>query len=207
MGGGRVHGEKLSECHTGRTSKLCTGIQKAWPDGKESSTGFRSRVIPRCAWRGRSIFGRLRRRPKAAIAKLKRVSHDSTVVASDEDLLHLVETTPGAVGISTSIPSTFGDSPPRRWHAAPLTRVRHKRTLLDCRRASLEHFSRPSPEPTGTRHKLSFANQDLDIIVKQTGTVQLTPCCIPLWGKRNVTEEDSANPKLSVRQLKEPIKR
>src|SRR5438105_10679016 len=92
-------GSKLSDIPLAELSKLCKGIQKAWPDGKSFTLVIRNPESPEMRVAVQKLFGDSSGDPKAAIAKLNESHVTVKIVASDEDLLHLVETTPGAVGI------------------------------------------------------------------------------------------------------------
>ena len=92
-------GSKLSDIPLADLIKLCKGIQKAWPDGKSFTIVVRNPESPEMRVAVQKLFGDSSGNPKAAIAKLNESHVTVKIVASDEDLLHLVETTPGAVGI------------------------------------------------------------------------------------------------------------
>ena len=92
-------GSKLSDVPLADLIKLCKGIQKAWPDGKSFTIVVRNPESPEMRVAVQKLFGDSSGDPKAAIAKLNESHVTVKIVASDEDLLHVVETTPGAVGI------------------------------------------------------------------------------------------------------------
>jgi hypothetical protein len=92
-------GSKLSDIPLAELSKLCKGIQKAWPDGKSFTLVVRNPESAEMRVAVQKLFGDSSGDPKAAIAKLNESHVTVKIVASDEDLLRLVETTPGAVGI------------------------------------------------------------------------------------------------------------
>ena len=92
-------GSKLSDITLADLIKLCKGIQKAWPDGKSFTLVVRNPESPEMRVAVQKLFGDSSADSKAAIAKLNESHVTVKIVASDEDLLHLVETTPGAVGI------------------------------------------------------------------------------------------------------------
>ena len=92
-------GSKLSDIPLADLIKLCKGIQKAWPDGKSFTLVIKNPESPEMRLAVQKLFGDSSGDPKAAIAKLSESHVMVKIVASDEDLLHMVETTPGAVGI------------------------------------------------------------------------------------------------------------
>jgi len=92
-------GSKLSDIPLADLVKLCKGIQKAWPDGKSFTLVIKNPESPEMRLAVQKLFGDSSGDPKAAIAKLNESHMMVKIVASDENLLHMVETTPGAVGI------------------------------------------------------------------------------------------------------------
>jgi hypothetical protein len=92
-------GSKLSDVPLADLSKLCKGIQKAWPDGKSFTLVIKNPESPEMRVAVQKLFGDPSGDLKAAIAKLNESHVTIKIVGSDEDLLRQVETTPGAVGI------------------------------------------------------------------------------------------------------------
>jgi hypothetical protein len=92
-------GSKLSDVPLADLIKLCKGIQKAWPDGKSFTLVVKNPESPEMRVAVQKLFGDASGDFKAAIAKLNESRLTVKIVGSDEDLLHIVESTPGAVGI------------------------------------------------------------------------------------------------------------
>jgi hypothetical protein len=90
---------KLSDVPLAELVKLCKGIQKAWPDGKSFTLVVKNPESPEMRVVVQKLFGDASGDLKAAIAKLNESRLTVKIVASDEDLLRVVESTPGAVGI------------------------------------------------------------------------------------------------------------
>jgi hypothetical protein len=92
-------GSKLSDVPLADLIKLCKGIQKAWPDGKSFTLVIKNPESPEMRVAVQKLFGDPSGDPKTAIAKLNESRVTVKIVGSDEELLRLVESTPGAVGI------------------------------------------------------------------------------------------------------------
>ena len=92
-------GSKLSDVPLADLSKLCKGIQKAWPDGKSFTLVIKNPESPEMRVAVQKLFGDPSGDPKTAIAKLNESRVAVKIVSSDEELLRAVESTPGAVGI------------------------------------------------------------------------------------------------------------
>ena len=92
-------GSKLSDVPLADLSKLCKGIQKAWPDGKSFTLVIKNPESPEMRVAVQKLFGDPSGDPKTAIAKLNESRVTVKIVGSDEELLRAVESTPGAVGI------------------------------------------------------------------------------------------------------------
>ena len=92
-------GSKLSDIPLADLVKLCKGIQKAWPDGKSFTLVIKNPESPEMRVAVQKLFGDASGDFKAAIAKLNDSRAAVKIVGSDEELLHTVESTPGAVGI------------------------------------------------------------------------------------------------------------
>jgi hypothetical protein len=92
-------GSKLSDVPLADLIKLCKGIQKAWPDGKSFTLVIKNPESPEMRVAVQKLFGDPSGDSKAAIAKLNESHVTVKIVGGDEELLRLVESTPGAVGI------------------------------------------------------------------------------------------------------------
>src|SRR5258708_1190787 len=92
-------GSKLSDIPLADLVKLCKGIQKAWPDGKSFTLVIKNPESPEMRVAVQKLFGDASGDFKAAIAKLNESRVAVKIAGSDEELLHTVESTPGAVGI------------------------------------------------------------------------------------------------------------
>jgi hypothetical protein len=78
---------------------LCKGAQKNWPDGKSFTLVIKNPESPEMRVPMQKLFGDVSGDPKTAIAKVNESRLTVKIVGSDEDLLRMVESTPGAVGI------------------------------------------------------------------------------------------------------------
>ncbi len=92
-------GSKLSDIPLADLVKLCKGTQKAWPDGKSFTLVIKNPESPEMRVAVQKLFGDAGGDFKAAIAKLNESRVAVKIAGSDEELLHTVESTPGAVGI------------------------------------------------------------------------------------------------------------
>jgi hypothetical protein len=92
-------GSKLSDVPLADLVKMCKGTQKTWPDGKSFLLVLKNPEAPEMRVTLQKLFGDATGDLKAAIAKLNESRLTVKIVGSDEDLLHTVEATPGAVGI------------------------------------------------------------------------------------------------------------
>ena len=92
-------GSKLSDIPLADLVKLCKGIQKAWPDGKSFTLVIKNPESPEMRVAVQKLFGDASGDFKAAIAKLNESRVAVKIAGSDEELLRIVEATPGAVGI------------------------------------------------------------------------------------------------------------
>jgi ABC-type phosphate transport system substrate-binding protein len=90
-------GSKLADVPLADLVKLCKGTQKTWPDGKNFTLVIKDPESPEMRVAMQKLFGA--GEAKAAIAKLNESRETVKIVGSDQDLLHTVEATPGAVGI------------------------------------------------------------------------------------------------------------
>lgn len=92
-------GSKLSDVALADLAKLCKGVQKTWPDGKNFTLVIRDPESPEMRVATQKLFGAAPGDLKAVISKLNEARLTVKIVENDEDLLRTVEATPGAVGI------------------------------------------------------------------------------------------------------------
>lgn len=92
-------GSKLADVSLVELTKYCKGTAKAWPDGKSFVIVVKNPDAPEMHAALQKLFGGAGAEAKAAIAKLNESRMVVKVVDTDEDLLHMVDITPGAVGI------------------------------------------------------------------------------------------------------------
>lgn len=89
---------KLTDVTLAELTKFCKGTAKAWPDGKSFVLVVKNPDSPEMHGVLQKLFGN-RADVKVAIAKLNETRQVVRVVDSDDDLLHAVDSTPGAIGI------------------------------------------------------------------------------------------------------------
>jgi hypothetical protein len=92
-------GSKLQDVPLADLSKLCKGTQKAWPDGKSFILVMKDPEAPEMRVAVQKLLGVEPTEAKVAIAKLNEARVLVKIVANDDELLHTVEATPGAVGV------------------------------------------------------------------------------------------------------------
>jgi hypothetical protein len=92
-------GSKMSDIPLAELAKLCKGAQKNWPDGKTFTLVIKNPESPEMRLPIQKLLGDVGGDPKAVIAKVNESRQTIKIASSDEDLLHIVESTPGAVGI------------------------------------------------------------------------------------------------------------
>jgi hypothetical protein len=92
-------GSKLSDVALSDLAKYCKGTVKAWPDGKNFVIVMKNPDAPEMHVVLQKLFGGTVSDAKAAIAKLNESRQAVKIVDSDDDLLHAVDSTPGALGI------------------------------------------------------------------------------------------------------------
>ena len=92
-------GNKLNDVSLAELAKLCKGVQKTWPDGKNFTLVMKDPESPDMRVAAQKLFGASPGEVKALIAKLNEARLAVKIVENDEDLLRTVEATPGAVGI------------------------------------------------------------------------------------------------------------
>ena len=91
-------GSKLADVPLADLVKYCKGTAKAWPDGKSFVIVLKNPDSPEMRVALQKLFGSSTD-AKVAIAKLNESRQVAKIVDSDDDLLHSVDTIPGAVGI------------------------------------------------------------------------------------------------------------
>lgn len=89
---------KLADVPLTDLTKLCKGAAKAWPDGKSFVLVLKNPEAPEMRGVVLKLFGGTAE-AKTAIAKLNETRQAVKVVDSDEELLRIVDATPGAIGI------------------------------------------------------------------------------------------------------------
>lgn len=92
-------GSKLSDVPLADLAKLCKGVQKTWPDGKNFTLVMKDPESPEMRVAAQKLFGAAPGEIKALIAKLNESRVIVKIVDNDEDVLRTVEATPGAAGI------------------------------------------------------------------------------------------------------------
>lgn len=92
-------GSKLSDVSLADLAKLCKGIQKTWPDGKNFTLVMKDPESPEMHVAAQKLLGVAPGEAKAIIAKANESRVTIKIVENDEDLLRTVGATPGAVGI------------------------------------------------------------------------------------------------------------
>jgi hypothetical protein len=92
-------GNKLQEVSLAELAKLCKGTQRTWPDGRSFTLVIHDPESPEMRLPIQKLFGVAPSEMKPLIAKLNESRPFIRIVGSDEDLLRLVEATPGAVGL------------------------------------------------------------------------------------------------------------
>jgi len=90
---------KLQDVPLAELSKLCKGTQKAWPDGKSFILVMKDPETPEMRVAVQKLLGVEPSDAKLAIAKLNESRVLVKIVANDDELLHTVEATPGAIGV------------------------------------------------------------------------------------------------------------
>jgi len=92
-------GNKLQGVSTAELTKLCRGAQKTWPDGRNFTLVMHDPESPEMRGASQKLFGVPASEVKPLVTKLNGSRPVIRIVASDEDLLRMVEATPGAVGL------------------------------------------------------------------------------------------------------------
>ena len=92
-------GSKITDVPLADLSKLCKGLQKAWPDGKGFTLVLKDPGSAEMRIAVLKLLGVTSVDVKAAIAKLNEARPFVKIVDNDEELLRTVGATPGAVGI------------------------------------------------------------------------------------------------------------
>ncbi|HYK40731.1 MAG TPA: hypothetical protein VEU98_11910 [Candidatus Eremiobacteraceae bacterium] len=92
-------GSKLNDLPMADLVKYCKGTTKAWPDGKNFMIVMRNPDAPEMHGVLLKLFGATPAESRAAIAKLNEARPTVKIVESDEELLKIVQATPGAIGV------------------------------------------------------------------------------------------------------------
>ena len=92
-------GSRLADVPLAELVKYCKGSAKAWPDGKNFVIVLKNPDLPEMRVALQKLFGGGAAEARVAIAKLNETRQAAIVVESDDDLLHAVDNTPGAIGI------------------------------------------------------------------------------------------------------------
>lgn len=92
-------GSKLSDVPLADLVKLCKGTQKSWADGKNFLLVVKNLEAPEMHVVAQKLFVDAGGDIKGAIAKTNESRVIIKIAGSDEELLRIVEATPGAVGI------------------------------------------------------------------------------------------------------------
>ncbi len=98
-------GSKLQDVSLADLTKMCKGMQKAWPDGKGFTLVIHNPDAPELRTALVKLFGVSEADLKPAISKLNENHPTLKVVETDEELLRTVASTPGAVDFWTCIRS------------------------------------------------------------------------------------------------------
>jgi hypothetical protein len=89
---------KLADVPLADVVKMCKGVTKAWPDGKNFVLVLRNPDAPEMHGVVLKLFGGAAD-AKTAIAKLNESHQTVKIVDSDDEVMRTVESTPGAIGI------------------------------------------------------------------------------------------------------------
>src|SRR5579864_2287721 len=92
-------GSKLQDVPLAELAKLCKGTQKTWTDGRSFTLIMKDPESAEMRVVVQKLFGIPPADVEAAIAKLNESRQLVRIVESDDDVLHAVEATSGAVGI------------------------------------------------------------------------------------------------------------
>jgi hypothetical protein len=92
-------GSKLNDVPMTDLVKYCKGASKAWPDGKNFTIVIKNPDAPEMHGVLQKLFGTTPSEARNLIAKLNETRTTVKLVESDEELLRMVESTPGAIGV------------------------------------------------------------------------------------------------------------
>jgi hypothetical protein len=92
-------GSKLADVPLAELIKYCKGTAKAWPDGKSFVIVLKNPDAPEMHVTLQKLFGGGASDARVLIAKLNETRQAVKIVESDDDLLRVVDSTPGAIGI------------------------------------------------------------------------------------------------------------
>src|SRR5436309_456964 len=87
-------GSRLSDVSLADLAKLCKGVQKTWPDGKNFTLVMRDPESPEMRLAAQKLFGAAPGDVKALIGRLNEARLTVKIVENDEDLLRTVEAIP-----------------------------------------------------------------------------------------------------------------
>jgi hypothetical protein len=90
---------KLPDVTLTELTKLCKGTQKAWPDGRIFTLVLKDPTSPEMRLAVQKLFGVAPTDAQAIIAKINQSRPLIKIVASDDDVLRTVTSTPGALGV------------------------------------------------------------------------------------------------------------
>lgn len=91
-------GSKIQDVPLADLVKFCKGSQKAWPDGKSFTLVMHDPESQEMRGAVQRLFGVTPDEIKPLLAKLNE-SHTIKVLEKDEDIMHAVASTPGAIGL------------------------------------------------------------------------------------------------------------
>jgi hypothetical protein len=92
-------GSKLQDVSLADLSKYCKGTTKSWPDGRAFTLVVRNPDSPEMRGAMEKLLGPANPDAKPASAKASDARVNIKVVDSDEDLIRMVASTPGAIGL------------------------------------------------------------------------------------------------------------
>ncbi len=92
-------GNKLQEVSLAELVKFCKGTRRTWSDGRNFTLVMHDPESPEMRLPIQKLFGVAPSEMKPLIAKLNESRPVLRIVESDEELLRVVEATPGSVGL------------------------------------------------------------------------------------------------------------
>jgi hypothetical protein len=91
-------GSKIQDVPLADLVKFCKGSQKTWPDGKSFTLVMHDPESQEMRGAVQRLFGVTPNEIKPLLAKLNEF-HTIKVLENDEDIMHAVTSTPGAIGL------------------------------------------------------------------------------------------------------------